>query len=147
MITTEKQVFQTRWGFVPCSYDLYKKIKRLNFLYCENLKVFGAHRRYFRKDHKNRVKYKIRRNEKGQKIGKVKIGYLPYPHFCEVFTRGNIYEERASIKDMSIRMCYERARRPVATEKQVPRLPMTEEQIEKMLKAADEWYGNYRKNE
>jgi hypothetical protein len=123
----EKTVYETRFGFVPCSYDLYKKIKRLNFLYCQHLRVEGAAKRYFRKEYQNRKIRKPVFNHKGHKVS-YKISPMPYPTLCE----GGMSRD--------ITLCYERARRPVASEKSVPKIPFSEEQVDKMLKKAEEWY-------
>jgi hypothetical protein len=124
-----KQVHKTQWGFVPCDYEQFKKIKRLHFLYCENLRMAGRRKRYFRKESQNRVTRKIIRNKAGQKIGYGPKTPWRYPVMCDVFKFGSV-----------VPILYERARRPVQYPDQVPKLPLSEKQVGKMLKKAEHWH-------
>ena len=126
--TVTPYVHETRWGFVPCSYELYKKIKRLNFLYCKNLKELGRHRRFYRKEPQNRVRKEYTFNENGQRNGYT-TKPLSTPTPCEVFDSHG-----------TVPCCYEMARRPVSSPEAAPELPYTEEVIDSMLAEAELWY-------
>lgn len=48
---------QSRWGFHPCSYELYLKLKKLNILCQKALRQIAIWERWNRKDPKNRRRF------------------------------------------------------------------------------------------
>ena len=78
-------VFETKWGFVPYSYENYKKLKRINFLLYKAKSIANKWERWVRKDPKNRVYKLYLRNEKGQKIGHTRGDLMPEPKVCDEF--------------------------------------------------------------
>jgi hypothetical protein len=89
----EKTMFRSRWGFHPCDYQTYRKLKFLNQLYLKAVRMAHAWDRWRRKDPHNRVTRRRIRNEKGQIIGYGPPVPLPEPKICSVFSQ-KMFEQR-----------------------------------------------------
>lgn len=77
---------QSRWGFHPCHYEHYLKLK---FLYKKLWKAvyqLAEFERWVRKEPQNRVTRQTLRDQDGRKIGSKIIGARPAPPLCPVFT-------------------------------------------------------------
>ena len=53
-MTTQTNAFQSRWGYHPCSYDLFLKLKYLHKWYWQTVFDFHRWHRWKRKDMQNR---------------------------------------------------------------------------------------------
>jgi hypothetical protein len=73
------QVFQSRWGFHPCDYQLFLKLKRIHKAYWEGLRKLAAWQRWHRKLPANRVIGRWHRDDAGRKIRREIIGPQPEP--------------------------------------------------------------------
>lgn len=62
-------VVKGRWGFYPCEYEVYRKLKKLNAASYKAERREGEYNRWLRKEPQNRVIRKKIRNEKNQVIG------------------------------------------------------------------------------
>lgn len=104
-MTTETQSFNSRWGFHPCAYELFLKLKRLHKWYWQT--VYGFHRwhRWWRKQEQNRTG--------------------PEPTYCQAFVENRPWIKPAkfhgedgykiypkTVTDRGIVELYQRARRP-----------------------------------
>src|SRR5262245_9109067 len=80
-------VFQSRWGFHPCDFSAYRKLKLLNHLLLRARRMAAAWERWHRKDPHNRVTRGRIRNEKGQTVGYEPPVPRAEPAICPVFSR------------------------------------------------------------
>jgi hypothetical protein len=46
--------YQSRWGFHPCDFQGFKKLKRLHAAYYKGLRLIAKHKRWERKEPQNR---------------------------------------------------------------------------------------------
>lgn len=117
---------QAKWGWYPCAYELYRKLKRLNLLAFEARRRDAAWERWNRKLPHNRV---IWRHHKGGL--KEKIGPMLEPVCAPI-----------DLKMMdAIYADYRSARYPVENENQVKNLMLTEVQIDALLADLEKWYA------
>lgn len=118
-----------RWGWYPCDYETYRKLKRLNFLAFQCLRRLGEHARWERKDPKNRV---IRTRNGPRRDGHplLVVGPLPEP------VLGPILRVTAN----AIAADYRLARFPSDTEDVVP-LSSGMGLLDSLLALAEEWYA------
>jgi hypothetical protein len=73
------QIFQSRWGFHPCDYQVFLKLKRIHKAYWEGLRKLAAWQRWHGKLPANRLLVRWRRDEAGRKIKREIIGLRPEP--------------------------------------------------------------------
>src|SRR5260370_28023809 len=86
-------MFQSRWGFHPCDYLTYRKLKFLNQVCLRAIRLAHAWERWQRKDPHNRVTRRRIRNDKRQTIGYESLVPLPVPRICTGFSQ-KVYERR-----------------------------------------------------
>lgn len=148
-------MFQSRWGFHPCDYQTYRKLKLLNQVYRQAIRLAHAWARWKRKDPHNRVLRRRIRNEKGQIIGYEPPVPLPEPRICPVFAqkiieirhvdkKGNVSregfpEEKVVTDDLRIPADYASARKPVANAAEVQLLHHTEPELEALYEKVHTW--------
>jgi hypothetical protein len=151
----EKAMFRSRWGFHPCDYPTYRKLKFLNQVYLQAVRLANAWARWKRKDPHNRVRRRRIRNEEGQTIGYEPPLPLPEPKTCPVFsqkvveprhvdkkgnfTREGFLEERVVTDNLWIPADYASARRPVADQAAVQPLHHTLVELEELYEKARTW--------
>jgi hypothetical protein len=151
----EKSMFRSRWGFHPCDYQTYRRLKFLNQLHMKAVRMAHAWERWRRKDPHNRVIRHRIRNEKGQIIGYEAPVPLPEPKMCSVFSqkvieqrhvdkKGNIFregfmQEKVVTNNLWIPADYASARKPVADPGQVQPLHHTLAEIEELSETARRW--------
>jgi hypothetical protein len=125
----ERAVYRTRWGYVPCDYETYQKIKRLRYLFLQGLIADAKWHRYNCKQPQNRVLRIPIRNAEGQKIGYEvkKIVRPPDGWNCS----SNFHIERL----------YRAAKYPQPTPEDVPAVNFDIEQLDKELAKAEDWYS------
>src|SRR5215475_11844869 len=86
-------MFESRWGFHPCDYLTYRKLKFLNQVYLRALRLAHAWERWKRKDPHNRAIRRRLRNQHGQTIGYEPPLMLPEPRICPIFSQ-KVFEIR-----------------------------------------------------
>jgi hypothetical protein len=148
-------MFQSRWGFHPCDYETYRKLRFLNQLYLKAVRMAHAWERWKRKDPHNRVMRRRIRNEKGQTIGYEPPVPRPEPSICSVFSqkvfeqchvdkkgsfsREGFMEEKVVTDGHWIPAAYASARIPVADPAEVRHLAHTPAQLEELYEKARCW--------
>jgi hypothetical protein len=148
-------MFQSRWGFHPCDYQTYRKLKILNQVYQQGIRLAHAWVRWNRKDPHNRVLRRRIRNEKGQTIGYEPPVPLPEPRICSVFaqkivetrhvdkqgnfSREGFRAEKVVTDDLWIPADYASARKPVADPAEVQPLHYTIAELEELYEKARTW--------
>lgn len=148
-------MFQSRWGFHPCDYQTYRRLKILNQVYQQAIRLAHAWARWERKAPHNRVLRRRIRNEKGQTIGYEPPIPLPEPSICSVFTQ-KIFEivhvdkqgsfsregfrvEKVITDDLGIPADYASARKPVPEPAEVQPLHHTVAELEELYEKARTW--------
>src|SRR5262245_21923505 len=145
-------VHQSRWGYYPCAYETFLKLKALHARYWRALRVYAAWRRWQRKQPQNRVLREWLRDAQGRRIGHRIVGPRPEPmldplfcvrtqvvsHFADdgSLVRDGRIVERVSFHDHGIPGAYSLARKPAATPEEVTAMPISTEEIERLV--ADE---------
>jgi hypothetical protein len=131
--TQPTHTVQGRWGWYPCDYDTYRKIRKLYGYYLKSLRMDAAHARWARKEPQNRVlkrkvldaqgrvcKRETVLGEDGQPVMRPEppIMRVPISHFVE--------------ED------YRNAKMPKATQADVQPLKLSLSSIDQQLKACEE---------
>src|SRR5262249_51541295 len=93
----ENAMFQSRWGFHPCDYPTYRKLKLLNQVYLQAIRLAHTWARWKRKDPHNRTIRRRIRNDQGETVGYEPPVPLPEPRLCPVFSR-KVVEKRSTDK-------------------------------------------------
>ena len=148
-------MFRSRWGFHPCDYQTFRKLKFLNQVYLRAVRLAHAWERWKRKDPHNRVVRRHVRNEKGQTIGYELPVPLPEPIICPVFSqkvferrhvdkkgifsREGFMEEKVVTDGHWIPAAYASARQPVADPAEVRPLAHTSAELEELCERAQCW--------
>ena len=139
-------MFQSRWGFHPCDYKTYRKLKFLHHAYLKAMRLAHAWQRWKRKDPHNRVMRRRIRNDKGQTIGYEPPLPILEPGICPIFSqkmlekrhvdkkgqyfRDGFLEERVVTDDFGIVADYAAARKPAKEVAEVQPLRMSIEAID-----------------
>jgi hypothetical protein len=150
-----QQVFESRWGFHPCDYPTYRKLKFLNLVYQRAVRMAHAWQRWQRKDPHNRVSRRRNRNEKGQTIGYSDPIPVPEPPICPVLSckvqerrfvdrKGNyskegFLEDKVVTADSRIATDYTAARRPASEPGAVRPLSVSLAEIDALYETARRW--------
>lgn len=79
-------IAKSRWGYHPCHYEHYLKLKFLHRKYWQAIYKMAEYERWVRKAPQNRVIRKTIRDQDGRKIGSQIISSRPAPPLCPVFT-------------------------------------------------------------
>jgi hypothetical protein len=148
-------MFQSRWGFHPCDYATYRKLKFLHHVYLLSLRRARVWERWHRKDPHNRVMRRRIRNDKGQTIGYEPSIPRPEPELCPVFSqkmlakryvdkRGTYFregylEDKVITDDLGILADYAAARNPGKEIGAVQPLRMSLETIDALHEQARQW--------
>ena len=132
-ITATAVVNRSRWGFHPCDYQTFRKLKTLHKRYWQTVKAYAEWRRWNRKEPQNRVIRKWERDEKGRKIRFEVVGPRPEPKYCPFFVN------RFGVESKGIVEAYQQARRPVK-ENEVRPLKLSVEQIDRMYDEVESWF-------
>lgn len=82
---TEVEVFESRWGFHPCDYQTFRKLRFLKKCWFETQKAKADWERWVRKEPQNRVIRRWKRDENRRKIGHEVVGPRPEPKVCPYF--------------------------------------------------------------
>jgi hypothetical protein len=148
-------MFRSRWGFHPCDYETYRRLKFLNQLYLKAVRLAHGWQRWKRKDAHNRVICRHIRNELGQTVGYEPPVPLAEPKICPVFTRmvlekrhvdkkGRFFpegfiDEGVVTDDFGVAADYAAARTPAADQTQVRPLHRTVAELDALCAKARHW--------
>ena len=148
-------MFQSLWGFHPCDYQTFRKLRFLNQIYLHAVRLAHAWQRWKRKDPHNRVVRRRIRNDKGQTIGYEPPVPMQEPKICPVFSqkvfekrhvdkkgtfsREGFMEETVVTDDLWIPADYASARKPVADQAGVQALHHTVAELEELCEKARAW--------
>jgi hypothetical protein len=123
-----------RFGFYPCDYETFLKVKKLHSFYWKALRRNAEFERWCRKAPQNRVIRKWFRDEKGRKTGSEIVGPKPEPKCYPIFhTRNYVPQGFHALEDMGILQAYQSARTPREKAEDVAPLNLSVEKIDKML--------------
>ena len=145
--TCEKNVFKSRWGFHPCNYETYLKLKEISKYYYKARAMLYDYVRWERKDPQNRIIRKWIRDDQGHKCGFEVVGPKPEPKVCPLFMRKG--EDKRfwcpayfgwDNPGSSFLEDYQNARYP-KPEDQVKPLKHTPQQIDEFLAKCRAWFG------
>ncbi len=144
-------MFQSRWGFHPCDYSTYRKLKFLHCVYQKAVRMAHAYSRWQRKDPHNRVMRRRIRNDAGQTIGHEPPVPLSEPRLCPIFSkkvlekrhidkkgtlfRDGFLEEKVVTDDFGIAADFASARRPFKELVEVRPISISVEAIECTFRA------------
>ena len=148
-------MFRSRWGFHPCDYTTYRKLKFLHYAYLKAVRLAHVWQRWERKDPHNRVMRRRIRNDKGQTIGYEPPVPIPEPRICPVFSqkvlerrhvdkkgqyfRDGFLEEKVVTDDFGIVADFAAARMPAKEMAEVRPLRMSVEAIDALCEQARIW--------
>jgi hypothetical protein len=79
------KTYQSRWGFHPCDYPTFLKLKRIHKAYWKGLCILAAWQRWSRKLPHNRVIVHWNRDAGGRKINRVIVGPSPEPVVAPIY--------------------------------------------------------------
>lgn len=134
-------VFQSRWGFHTCSYETYRKLRRLNFLGLKARHVAANWRRWY---DKSTVNQRVYVGNMPPYIGtpkrKTPKNYRQYKPMVEPV----LAPLSLSIID-TILECSRIARMPLATQEEVEQLlkvspPLSDSQLDAWLVSMEAWF-------
>jgi hypothetical protein len=147
-MTATATIHKSKWGFHPCSYETYRKLRKLNALYGEALKQLAQWNRWNNKAPHNRVIRKKIRDSKGHTVGYQAPIPWDEPEIDSIFLdrkekkvyghQGHSYKHGIMVPyyellDYGIpedyRRCY-----PVATAEEVQPLSISESEIDRLYK-------------
>jgi hypothetical protein len=150
-----QSVFRSRFGFHPCDYATYRKLKFLNLVYQRAVRLAHAWERWQRKDPHNRVSRRRIRNEQGQTVGYTDPVPLPEPVICPVFSRkvqvqrfvdkkgnrftGGFLDDQVMTAAPQVAADYAGARRPVPEQAAVQPLRCSLTEIDELFENARAW--------
>ena len=150
---TQKNVHEGKYGFYPCNYENYQKIRRLYGYYLLALSRAADMTRWSRKQPQNRVLRRWIKDQQGRRCGCQIIGPRPQPEAVPIFTEktkrkswsGLDLGEQISIINSHIEQNYRSARYPVQRAEDVIPLTLTEAEIDSMLAILDTWKAEHSK--
>lgn len=148
-------MFQSRWGFHPCDYTTFRKLKFLHHAYLKAVRLAHAWQRWKRKDPLNRVIRRRIRNDKGQTIGYEPPVPILEPSICPIFSqkvlekqhvdkkgqyfRDGFLEEKVVTDHLGIVADFAAARKPAKEVAEVRPLQVSVETIDALYEQARKW--------
>lgn len=145
-----EKTFETKWGYVPYSYEDYRNLKRLNFIF-QKARVRAAQwKRWVRKAPHNRVEKRWIRNDQNQKTGFEILGPLSEPETCDLFSKKLVDVDRNPLgrwfmgyiqTDDTVEIEYQKSHRPVLKD-EAPEAGMSSEAIDQLLEKTEKWFKN-----
>jgi hypothetical protein len=152
---TTATIYASRWGYHPCDYQTYRKLKLLHAVYQKAVRQAHAWRRWKRKDPHNRVLRRRIRNSLRQTIGHEPAVPRAEPPLCPLFLQkisqkryadkkgvhypNGYLEEEVAINELGIALDYAQARKPVSSPNDVAGLQNTVAQITSLYDQARDW--------
>lgn len=126
--------YESRFGFHPCDYDTFIKLKKLKKYYFQALYRHAEWQRWDRKAPQNQVIRRYKKNDKGQRIGYEIVGEKLQPKLYPVFGELRfVGKGNHALNDMGVLSAFDSARRPCSSSELVTPLNITIEQIDNML--------------
>jgi hypothetical protein len=148
-------VFRSRWGFFPCDYATYRRLKALHAVYQRAVRLAHAWERWRRKAPHNRVSRPRLRDEQGRTVGYADPVPLAEPPLCPVFSRKEprhrfvdrkggspgetVLDVAVVTDDPGVASDYSAARRPAADPAAVRPLRCTLAVLEELYEKARAW--------
>lgn len=148
---SKHDAYKGRWGWHPCDYQTFQKLKLLNRQFVEAQHQVAAWNRWNNKLPHNRVIRKKIRNAEGQVIGRAPFGEpMPEPEFDPLFCRkasfpayrnvNGKYErydrDYMELNDFSIVAAYQQARKPQPNPESVRKLSISKDRIDELYRLA-----------
>jgi hypothetical protein len=128
-------VHRGRWGFYPCSFEVFRALKELNRLWQRARHDAEVWRRWYRMLPHNRVRRPRLRDAAGRRIGYGPPVPVPEPALPTCFCRKvELPSGRFEVvlADEGVEAAYRLARYPKPTAEEVVPLPLAEEKIRAM---------------
>lgn len=128
---------QGKWGFYPCTREVFKKLKRLNFLAYQSIRRIAAWKRWNRKFAKNRIRYRYEAVDRETFGGlrevwmKIPDGPMPEPVLAPL----------TAIQRDVIHQDWLNARFPKTKPEDVKPLFLKETEIDSLLVEMEAWYA------
>jgi len=133
----EQSVFLSKWGFHPCDYETYLKLKRLKKIYWEAVRTYGRWRRWDRKRPENRFYWLPRTRTTKRKRSPIPI---PEPKCCPLWKPFyGRWPETSELQDNWLLDDFEEARMPKAKPEDVQPLSRSVKEIDELLEKAEKW--------
>jgi hypothetical protein len=148
-------MYRSRWGFHPCDYSTFRKLKFLHHVYLTAIRMARCWQRWKRKDPHNRVIRRRLRDAQGQVIGFSEPVPQPEPMLCPVFAhkvlvkqhvdrKGTVFpegflEEKVVTESFDIPANYAAARKPAQDEAEVRAIRISAETIDALFEQAQSW--------
>lgn len=138
-------VFEGKFGFYPCDYETFKKLKELKKAYWQTVYKLGAWFRWNAKLPENRVRTRRTKDAVGRVSGREIVGPWEEPQFCPAFGKpaGRHWNMKTTVpqhlSDHGILNAFEFARMPKKTAEEVTPLKISEDQINKLLEEVRSW--------
>lgn len=139
MTTKTQEPIQTRWGYVPCDYETYQKLRRLQFLYLQHRIVEAAYWRWANKDAHNRGCQDI--PQRGCDAFEQKVKGFRFD--LDWIKKSEEWKSK-TIGDQIV-LDYRNAKHPKEKAEDVVFCTTTLEEIETLLKKSEEWYCGLKK--
>jgi hypothetical protein len=140
------QVHQGRWGFHPCDYQTFRKLKELHKWYYEALCEWSNWCRWARKEPQNRVIRRKLKDSSGNPAGREIVGPRPEPSYCPYFHNNGQAKLWNPPNEMNIVAMYQNARRPKVTPEEVEQLDQARlVQLMALYDAIKGWHEEHRK--
>lgn len=140
-------MYRSRWGFHPCSVEVFRLLRRLWRAVLARRVLAAAWRRWAAKRPHNRVRRQPVRDDGGRVVGYGEPVAVPEPPLPSVACRkvkrpsGRVEVEFAGPSGADLRRlqeAYRLARRPVASPAEVEKLPVTADEVRGWLVAVGE---------
>ena len=129
-------VVEGRFGFYPCDYDTYQKIRKIYNAYLKSLSQNASWWRWTNKQPQNRVIRRWKRDAQGRRCGCEIVGKRPEPSINPVFWNMSPLYHRPVMNRVIIDKViadYRRARYPMKRAEDVVSLSMSNEEIENLF--------------
>ena len=153
--TSDQTVFQSKWGFHPVSREASKKLRYINGVYAKAQHMAGAWERWDRKMPENRILRRTIKDETGKRRREIVCDVqgkpipMPEPQVCPLFHEkvpshvkwGSYVRGVAKDNGFGDKILYASrlARKPQPTPQEVPPIPFTEEEIDRLYETAKNW--------
>ena len=106
----ESGVCQGKYGFYPCDYETYEKLKKLHKWYYQTLKDYAKWYRWNAKEPKNKFYWEPRLAKTDKKVRSSRP--IPEPKYCTVFVPRPGMVLKNAVDDLNIIAAYRNARMP-----------------------------------
>lgn len=138
---------QGKWGYYPCDWETYRKLKAINLAYFKALKSKRRWERWDAKDPKNRICRGKLKDSSGKVVGYQAPHPMPEPEICPIFCKKvtkKVFQDRYGKYDKkgfdvsyieiedSPYEDYRNARYPKATAEEVKPLFMSMDRINRL---------------